>query len=67
MDAVIQTEVTYINDYCNTWLADRAPNQPIRANGQTFDPRTPEIGYATFSEARAAWQVLFSDPTAPQV
>jgi uncharacterized protein len=59
MDAVAQTDVAYIDDYCSAWLDGRAPNQPIRANGATFDPRHPEIGYATFGEARAAWQALF--------
>jgi len=59
MDAVAQTDVTYIADYCSSWLSDRAPNQPIRMNGATFDPRNPEIGYASFSEALAAWRALF--------
>ena len=58
-DAVVQTDVEYVNDYCTFWLADRAPNQPVRANGTTFDPRNPEIGYANFSEALAAWSALF--------
>jgi hypothetical protein len=59
MDAVVQTDVGYVNDYCTFWLDDRAPNQPIRANGTTFDPQKPEIGYASFSEALAAWTALF--------
>jgi hypothetical protein len=59
MDAVAQTDVAYIDDYCTAWLADRAPNQPIRPNGTTFDPRSPEIGYATFSQASVAWRALF--------
>jgi uncharacterized protein len=59
MDAVMPIEIRFINDYCTFWLEDRAPNQPIRANGQTFDPQNPEIGYAKFSEAMAAWRVLF--------
>jgi len=56
MDAVVQTDVAYIDDYCTCWLGDRAPNQPIRANGATFDPWSPEIGYAKFSDALAAWR-----------
>jgi uncharacterized protein len=60
MDAVAQTDVAYIDDYCSAWLDGRAPNQPIRPNGATFDPRNPEIGYATFGEAQAAWQALFA-------
>jgi hypothetical protein len=41
------------------WLVDKAPNQPIRMRGGTFDPQNPEIGYAKFSEAKAAWRALF--------
>jgi hypothetical protein len=59
MDAVAQSDVGYIDDYCSFWLQDRAPNQPIRPNGTTFDPRSPEIGYARFSEAQKAWGILF--------
>jgi hypothetical protein len=64
-DAVMQTDVAYIDDYCTFWLGDRAPNQPIRMNGAVFDPQTPEIGYATFNEASAAWRTLF--PLVPNV
>lgn len=60
MDAVDPLDVTYIEDYCLAWLADQAPNQPIRMNGKIFDPLKPEIGYAKFSEARTAWSQLFS-------
>jgi hypothetical protein len=28
-------------------------------NGTSFDPQHPEIGYAKFSEAKAAWTALF--------
>lgn len=59
LDALAPTEIAYINDYCTYWLGDRAPNQPIRPNGATFDPQTPEIGYARFSQAKAAWRILF--------
>jgi hypothetical protein len=58
-DAVVQSDVAYIDDYCTFWLGDRAPNQPIRMNGTKFDPHNPEIGYAKFSEASAAWRALF--------
>jgi hypothetical protein len=60
MDAINQVDVVYIDDYCKAWLDDAAPNQPIRANGTTFDPLNPEIGYAKFSEAKAAWRQLFT-------
>lgn len=58
MDAVVQTDVAYIDSYCSTWLGGQAPNQPIRPNGQAFDPWRPEVGYATFAEAKAAWRHL---------
>jgi hypothetical protein len=38
-------------------------NHPIWMNGDMLDPRSPEIGYATFSEALAALRALF--PTNP--
>ena len=64
MDAIEPLDVIYIEDYCLAWLADQAPNQPIRMNGKVFDPMTPEIGYAKFSQARTAWSQLFP-PVAP--
>jgi hypothetical protein len=65
MDALVQTDVAYIDDYCTSWLNDQAPNQPIRPNGNTFDPQNPEIGYAKFSEAKAPWSKLFPLATTP--
>lgn len=65
--AVVQTDIAYIDDYCSYWLADKAPNQPIRADGIHSDPAKPEIGYAKFSEAKAAWAVLFPPPDGVQV
>jgi uncharacterized protein len=59
MDAVQQFDIVYIDDYCTLWHMDLAPNQPIRANGKTFDPEQPEIGYAKFSQAHAAWGQFF--------
>jgi uncharacterized protein len=63
--ALAQTDIAYIDDYCSDWLADAAPNQPIRANGAVFDPADPEIGYAKFSEALAAWRALMPPVPAP--
>jgi hypothetical protein len=60
VDVLAQNDVAYIDDYCTFWLQDKAPNQPIRMNGTSFDPQNPEIGYAKFSEAKASWRVLFS-------
>jgi hypothetical protein len=65
MDAVMPIEIKFIYDYCTFWLEDRAPNQPIRMNGQRFDPQNPAIGYAKFSEAVTAWQLLFPPVNAP--
>lgn len=56
MDAVESSDVAYIDSYCGYWLADRAPNQPIRMRRSTL---TLELGHATFAEAKAAWQLLF--------
>ena len=56
MDAVTQSDVDYIESYCGYWLADQAPNQPIRMNRATL---APELGHAAFGDARAAWRLLF--------
>jgi hypothetical protein len=64
MDALLNFDITYINNYCTAWLEDYAPNQPIRPNGINFDPWTPELGYPKFSEAKAAWQQLSANATA---
>jgi uncharacterized protein len=56
IDAVDSSDVAYIDSYCSYWLADRAPNQPIRMRRSTL---TREIGHAIFSEAKAAWAALF--------
>jgi hypothetical protein len=56
MDAVPNGDVAYIDSYCGYWLADRAPNQPIRMRRSTL---SLELGHATFGEARAAWELLF--------
>ncbi len=57
MDAVEQTDVGYIDDYCSYWLADRAPNQPIRMNRATLEP---ELGHVRYSDAKAAWSQLLA-------
>jgi uncharacterized protein len=59
LDVLAQSDIAYIDDYCTFWLQDQAPNQPIRMNGTSFDPQNPEIGYAKFSGAKAAWSALF--------
>ena len=59
MDAVLPIGVDHINEYFTAWLTDRAPNRPIRINGTIFGPQNPDIGDATFGQARVAWQTLF--------
>ncbi len=67
LDAMQPLDITYIEDYCLAWLDDAAPNQPIRGGGTTFDPWRPEIGYAKFSEALAAWNALKTIGAVPMV
>lgn len=55
MDAVEQAQVAAIESYCDLWLADRAPNQPIRMDSATLEP---EIGQARFSQAKDAWEKI---------
>ncbi len=56
MDAVEPGDVAYIDNWCQLWLGNHAPNQPIRMNGETL---MPELGYGRYSEALSAWQSLF--------
>jgi hypothetical protein len=55
MDAVEQAQVVAIESYCDLWLSDQVPNQPIRMDGTTLEP---EIGQARFSQAKDAWQKI---------
>ena|SRR5438128_9571089 len=55
LDAVQQHEVDAIAAYADLWLLNKAPNQPIRMNRDTL---VPELGYARFPDAAAAWQSL---------
>jgi hypothetical protein len=54
MDAVKDAQVELIRRLGIEWLADRVPNQPIRAGADY----ACEIGHATFGEARQAWERL---------
>ncbi len=47
-----QDQVNLIVRFCDAWLNDIFPNQPIRANSDTLDC---EIGHRWFSAAKAAW------------
>jgi uncharacterized protein len=52
MDAVEQKQVLLIEKFCDAWLADRVRNQGIRVVRETL---LPDIGFATYSEAKDAW------------
>lgn len=51
MDGITPDDIRMINTFCDRWMADDVPNQPIRTNSQDF---RPEIGHGRFSEALAA-------------
>jgi hypothetical protein len=55
MDALAPEQINAIAAYAELWLADKAPNQPIRLDGATLQP---EIGYATFGAALRAWKAI---------
>ncbi len=55
VDAVLDAEVAYIDDWCSYWIAGKNLNQPIRMDGATLKP---EIGPATFPDAKGAWAQL---------
>jgi len=55
MDAVAQADVDRIRDFCDLWLADDIPNQPIRANTTGL---SAEIGFARYRAAKAAARAL---------
>jgi uncharacterized protein len=65
LDAVQQHEVDAITGYADLWLSDKAPNQPIRMNGDTLEPE-PELGHARFQQAAAAWQIIEAGAAVPQ-
>jgi hypothetical protein len=55
MDAVEQRQVDAISSYTALWLADIAPNQPVRMDGGSL---ACEIGQDRFSAANAAWAAI---------
>jgi hypothetical protein len=52
LDARVPEDVRLLVKFARAWLDDSVPNQPIRENPYTFEPR---IGHAKFSEALNAW------------
>jgi hypothetical protein len=56
VDAVEQSQVEYIENWCKLWLQNTAPNQPLRMDGATM---AVEVGYGWYGEAYSAWTVLF--------
>jgi uncharacterized protein len=53
IDARVPQDVTLLVKFARAWLDDDVPNQPIRENPYTFEPR---IGHIRFSEALEAWK-----------
>jgi uncharacterized protein len=53
LDARVPRDVRLLVNLARAWLDDLVPNQPIRENPYTFDPR---IGHTRFSDALKAWQ-----------
>jgi hypothetical protein len=53
IDARVPQDVRLIVKLARAWLEDNVPNQPIRENPYTFEPR---IGHTRFSEAFEAWK-----------
>jgi hypothetical protein len=47
-----QEDVGLIERFCDAWLNDQVPNQPIRANSDTL---ACEIGQGVFSAGRTVW------------
>lgn len=56
MDAVDQSEVDMIVKFCDAWLNDQMPNQPIRANANL----ECEIGFNLFSQGLRLWNDMVS-------
>ena len=57
MDALKPEQVEAIKEYCDLWLKDRVPNQPIRMDAH-FEP---EIGQKWFGQAKDAWEKISAD------
>lgn len=55
LDAIAKQEVDAVVHYAELWIKDKAPNQPIRANGKSLHP---EIGQSNFTHALAVWKKL---------
>ena len=55
MDAVEQDQVELIAALGASWLADGAPNQPIRMRS---DDLSSSLGEDTYSAAKARWKTL---------
>ena len=53
--ALEHTDVEYISRYADFWLADQAPNQPIRMSADTL---TSKLGPDTHQGALAAWRAI---------
>ncbi|MFO1186368.1 MAG: patatin-like phospholipase family protein [Alphaproteobacteria bacterium] len=61
LDAVSDKDVKLIAHLCDRWIAGSIANQPIRADRKTWKP---QIGHATFKEAKHAWEHIQRRTTA---
>ena len=52
IDARAPDDILLIERFCDAWLNDVVPNQPVRANSSTLEC---EIGHRFFSDAKAVW------------
>ena len=57
MDGISREDVEVITKFCDAWMANDVPNQPVRTNSQNF---RAEIGFARFEEALAAAMARFA-------
>ena len=55
MDAVEDHQVEAIKQFADLWIIDQVRNQPIRMD---WDTLACEIGFETFSKAKAAWNAV---------
>jgi hypothetical protein len=62
MDAIEQDQVLLISKLCDLWLANKVRNQGIRVVRETL---LPDIGHATFADAKKAWIALCAPAAAP--
>ena len=55
IDAVDQGQVYAAAAYADLWLRSKAPNEPLRMNGDTLEC---ELGHPWFQDAAASWRSI---------